>query len=136
MLGQDSRSGGESFVTRCGRLILNLTRVFKVFECELSLGFWSLGIESAAGQVKAMFNYTKDVDQLTEIYFYESEKAKGVHEPGDDPREMVVTEGVSDLFLLFDAQPGYCTQNALQSCHYLSRGPEDLNFFCHILRQS
>jgi hypothetical protein len=44
-------------------------------------------------QVSAMFNYTKDVDGLTEIYFYESENAKDVHAPGDDPREMVVHDG-------------------------------------------
>lgn len=44
-------------------------------------------------EVRATFNYTKDVKQLTEIYFYESDKAKDVHEPGDDPHEMTVTNG-------------------------------------------
>jgi len=44
--------------------------------------------------VKAIFNYTKDVSpQLTEIYFYESEKANGVHEPGDSPHECTVHNG-------------------------------------------
>ncbi len=37
-------------------------------------------------QVRATFNYTKDLsNRLTEIYFYESEKSKGIHEPGDHP---------------------------------------------------
>ena len=42
-------------------------------------------------QVRATFNYTKDLgDKLTELYFYESEKAKDIHEPGDDAYEMPV----------------------------------------------
>lgn len=44
-------------------------------------------------EVRAKFNYTKEVDRLTEIYFYESEAAKDTHEPGDDPHEMAVTDG-------------------------------------------
>lgn len=45
-------------------------------------------------QVRATFNYTKDLgDKLTELYFYESEKAKTIHEPGDDPYEMPVHSG-------------------------------------------
>lgn len=48
---------------------------------------------SSEKQVRANFNYTKDVDELTELYFYEDEKAKGIHEPGDDPHEMAVTDG-------------------------------------------
>ena len=47
------------------------------------------------GEVHAKFNYTKEVDKLTEIYFYESEAAKDTHEPGDNPREMAVNDGVS-----------------------------------------
>ncbi len=43
--------------------------------------------------VRAAFNYTKDVKQLTEIYFYESDAAKDIHEPGDDPHEMSVRDG-------------------------------------------
>ncbi|KAK4695081.1 glutathione S-transferase, partial [Lecanoromycetidae sp. Uapishka_2] len=43
--------------------------------------------------VRALFNYTKDVKQLTELYFYESDAAKHIHEPGDDPREMSVHDG-------------------------------------------
>ncbi|KAL8676978.1 MAG: hypothetical protein Q9186_006553 [Xanthomendoza sp. 1 TL-2023] len=43
--------------------------------------------------VRAEFNYTKDVQQATELYFYESEQAKNIHEPGDDPQEMAVHDG-------------------------------------------
>jgi len=43
--------------------------------------------------VHAIFNYTKDVDQLTELYFYECDAARDIHEPGDDPYEMAVTDG-------------------------------------------
>ena len=46
-------------------------------------------------QVRASFNYTKDVEQPTEIYFYESDAAKNIHEPGDDPHEMSVHDGWS-----------------------------------------
>ena len=46
-----------------------------------------------AHTVHALFNYTKDVDKLTEIYFYECDAAKDVHEPGDDPHQMEVTDG-------------------------------------------
>ncbi len=38
-------------------------------------------------------NYTKDVERLTELYFYECDAAKNIHEPGDDPREVAVTDG-------------------------------------------
>ena len=43
--------------------------------------------------VRAAFNYTKDVQQLTELYFYESDAAKNIHEPGDDQHEMPVYDG-------------------------------------------
>lgn len=43
--------------------------------------------------VRTTVNYTKDVDQLTELYFYESEKANGIHEPGDAPTEIEVKDG-------------------------------------------
>jgi hypothetical protein len=43
--------------------------------------------------VLATFNYTKDVDQLTELYFYECDSANDIHEPGDSPHEMNVTNG-------------------------------------------
>lgn len=43
--------------------------------------------------VRANFNYTKDVEKLTELYFYECDAAKDVHGPGDDPHEMPVTDG-------------------------------------------
>lgn len=44
-------------------------------------------------EVKSTFNYTKDVDGLTEVYFYDCEAAKDVHEPGDDPQELSVLNG-------------------------------------------
>jgi glutathione S-transferase len=44
-------------------------------------------------EVRSLFNYTKNVDKLTELYFYDSEAAKDIHEPGDDPHEMTVTNG-------------------------------------------
>ena len=44
--------------------------------------------------VNANFNYTKDVQpKLTEIYFYEDEKAATIHEPGDAAHEMPVHDG-------------------------------------------
>jgi hypothetical protein len=43
--------------------------------------------------VHVTFNYTKDIDGLTEIYFYESPKSAGIHEPGDDPHTMAVHNG-------------------------------------------
>lgn len=48
------------------------------------------------GEVKAVFNYTKDVSpKLTELYFYETEKANGIHEPGDSPHEVTIHDGWS-----------------------------------------
>lgn len=56
-----------------------------------------VGIEPAAtvcsSSVPTTVNYTRAVDQLTEIYFYETEKAKGIHEPGDEPVEIQVHDG-------------------------------------------
>ena len=47
-----------------------------------------------SSEVRATFNYTKDVSpQLTELYFYETDKAKDIHEPGDDPKELAVADG-------------------------------------------
>lgn len=40
--------------------------------------------------VTTTVNYTKAVDGLTEIYFYESNKAKDIHTPGDAPVEISV----------------------------------------------
>ena len=53
------------------------------------------GTDSADGHksVRAPFKYTKDVEQPTELYFYESDAAKNIHEPGDDPHEMEVHDG-------------------------------------------
>ena len=49
---------------------------------------------TSQGEVRATFNYTKDVSpKLTEIYFYETDKAKDVHEPGDAPVEVVIRDG-------------------------------------------
>lgn len=50
---------------------------------------------ASSGTVKATLNYTKNLepDKLTELYFYESEKAKDIHEPGDDPHEMTFHDG-------------------------------------------
>jgi glutathione S-transferase len=46
--------------------------------------------------VRATLNYTKDIDQkLTEIYFYETDAAKNIHEPGDDPHEVEFWDGWS-----------------------------------------
>ena len=42
-------------------------------------------------EVVSTFNYTKP--GLTEIYFYENEKAGTAHAPGDDPHEMTVHNG-------------------------------------------
>ncbi len=44
------------------------------------------------GNVKSTIKYTKDTG-MTEIYFYESSKAHGIHEPGDDAQEMAFHDG-------------------------------------------
>ena len=44
--------------------------------------------------VRSMLNYSKNLNpKLTELYFYDSEKAAGIHEPGDDPREVTIHDG-------------------------------------------
>ena len=49
---------------------------------------------ASKGEVRATFNYTQDVaPKLTELYFYETEKAKDIHEPGDAPHEVVIHDG-------------------------------------------
>ena len=50
---------------------------------------------SAPDVVRANFNYTNDVEKLTEIYFYECPESKDVHVPGDDAHEMPVYNGWS-----------------------------------------
>ncbi|KAJ4316301.1 hypothetical protein N0V94_005510 [Neodidymelliopsis sp. IMI 364377] len=50
-------------------------------------------IKTAQLDVRTTVNYTQDVDQLTELYFYESEKAKGIHEPGDSAVEIAISDG-------------------------------------------
>jgi hypothetical protein len=52
------------------------------------------GVRTPAS-VKTIVNYTKAVDQLTEIYFYETAEAKDIHEPGDAPVEISVHDGWS-----------------------------------------
>ncbi|KAK5070802.1 hypothetical protein LTR64_003776 [Lithohypha guttulata] len=50
------------------------------------------------GEVRATFNYTKDVHpKLTELYFYDTETAKDIHEPGDSPHEVTVHDGWSKV---------------------------------------
>lgn len=51
------------------------------------------GETSSESSVRAAFNYTKDVDKPTELYFYECDKTNDVHAPGDDAHEMTVTDG-------------------------------------------
>lgn len=47
-----------------------------------------------AKDVRSIFRYTKDADSnLTELYFYECDAAKDIHEPGDDAHEMAVSDG-------------------------------------------
>ncbi|KAH7088593.1 glutathione S-transferase [Paraphoma chrysanthemicola] len=50
------------------------------------------GVRTPAS-VQTMVNYTKVVDRVTELYFYESDKAKDVHAPGDAPVEITVSDG-------------------------------------------
>jgi hypothetical protein len=50
------------------------------------------GVRTPAS-VRTKVNYTQAVDRLTEIYFYESDKAKDIHEPGDAPVEISVSDG-------------------------------------------
>jgi hypothetical protein len=47
----------------------------------------------APNSVRTVVNYTQVVDRPTEIYFYESDKAKDVHEPGDAPVGISVSNG-------------------------------------------
>ncbi len=45
-------------------------------------------------QVHSTLNYTKNLDpKLTELYFYESQVAKNIHEPGDDPHDVTIYDG-------------------------------------------
>ncbi|KAJ4993130.1 hypothetical protein SVAN01_01482 [Stagonosporopsis vannaccii] len=49
--------------------------------------------KTAQPDVRTTVNYTREVDQLTELYFYETEKAKGIHEPGDSAVEISISDG-------------------------------------------
>lgn len=48
---------------------------------------------TSQGTLKATIHYTKDLEQPPEIYFYEDEKADKVHFPGDDAKEVTMTDG-------------------------------------------
>ena len=49
---------------------------------------------TSKGSVETTVNYTKDIpDKNCELYFYETEKAKDVHEPGDDAQKISVHDG-------------------------------------------
>ena len=44
--------------------------------------------------VQSTLNYTKDLDsKKTELYFFDSEAAKDIHLPGDDPRDVTIHDG-------------------------------------------
>jgi hypothetical protein len=43
--------------------------------------------------VPTMVNYTKAVDQVTGLYFYEDDEAKDWHTPGDASVEITVSDG-------------------------------------------
>lgn len=45
--------------------------------------------------VKTTVQYTNVVDRPTELYFYETEKAKGIHEPGDQSAVIEIHDGWS-----------------------------------------
>ncbi|KAF2094390.1 hypothetical protein NA57DRAFT_60436 [Rhizodiscina lignyota] len=52
------------------------------------------GTVNGPSQVRSTLNYTKNLDpKLTELYYYESEKAKEIHLPGDDPRDVAIHNG-------------------------------------------
>jgi len=49
---------------------------------------------SQSDEVHTEVNYSKQLeDKLTELYFYETDDAKDVHEPGDDRRPIVIRDG-------------------------------------------
>lgn len=48
---------------------------------------------SSRASVDAVFNFTKDLAQPPELYFYEDPAAEHVHAPGDDPTTIPVTDG-------------------------------------------
>lgn len=123
----------------------NLQRWIKAIEAE---DFWKKTqpavncklVPSKFGdkKVRASFNYTRDLgDKLTELYFYEDVAANGIHEPGDDAREVDVHDGWSkakefDLdkngFCLRDFKPAYGgsweNENAVREAFY----PEVVEF--------
>jgi len=50
-------------------------------------------VSGSGSSVRTTVNYTQAVTGITEFYLYESEKAKGVHEPGDAPVDILVHDG-------------------------------------------
>ncbi|KAI9689615.1 MAG: hypothetical protein M1822_010267 [Bathelium mastoideum] len=52
------------------------------------------GTSNGHTQVRSMLNYTKNLEpKLTELYFFDSDKAQGIHEPGDDAHEVTIHDG-------------------------------------------
>lgn len=52
------------------------------------------GTVNGHSEVHSTLNYTKDLDpKLTELYFYESDAAKDIHLPGDDPQDVAIHDG-------------------------------------------
>lgn len=81
--------------------------------------------------VRSQLNYTRDVyPKLTELYFYESPDVKDIHEPGDDPREVDIYDGWSQVkefsidkqgFSLHDFQTkfeGWADEDAVKTDFY------------------
>ncbi|KAF2238592.1 hypothetical protein EV356DRAFT_557283 [Viridothelium virens] len=52
------------------------------------------GIVNEYTQIQSTLNYTKDLSpKRTELYFYDSNEAEGIHEPGDDAHEVTIPDG-------------------------------------------
>ena len=70
-------------------------------------------VPSKFKKVRASFNYTKDLgdEKLTELYFYEDVAAQGIHEPGDDAREMDVWDGWSKAGEFDLDTSGFCLRD-------------------------
>lgn len=91
---EDAGRSGECLNTRFGHLSI------KKWWGAVDQGPFTTGAaaagptsKTAQAEVRATFKYTKDVEKLTEIYFYDTDAAKDIHEPGDDTHEMTVTNG-------------------------------------------
>ncbi|KAL9079728.1 MAG: hypothetical protein Q9157_001401 [Trypethelium eluteriae] len=52
------------------------------------------GIVNEYTQIQSTLNYTKDLSpKRTELYFYDSNEAEGIHESGDDAHEVTIHDG-------------------------------------------